>query len=414
MPLFVLSVPFVKLLSFQRALIPLIVVCGLILLPGAPAQAETTLRVGTYGLPKAMGNPHSSSSISEMFVWGAIFDSLVAIDAKGDPQPALAVSWEVIDELTWHFHLRPDVRFSNGEPFDASAVVAIVDYMISEEGKSLSVARDLESLAGASVVDSHTVEIRSRYPNIIMPATLGSMRIVAPGQWSRLGPEGFGRAPVGTGPFMVEKWITARIDLAAFKDSWRAPNVDRLEIYEILDSSARLQAVQTASVDIALNLSPDDIVALERAGGRGHVSDGVGVVGMSFVTVLESPLQNVLVRRALNYAVDKEAYIAVLLDGQTVPGSQPAPRGNRGHNPDLKPYPHDPERARQLLREAGYPDGFDFIAEVVIGGTVAAGPIYQYVAQQLRQVGVNMEVGAAWHLVWSSIPNPRAISCARS
>jgi peptide/nickel transport system substrate-binding protein len=348
--------------------------------------------VGSYGIPKAMGNPHSSTSVSEMFTWNAIFDSLVFVQADGEVLPALALSWEPVDELTWHFTLRPGVTFSNGEPFDADAVVAVVEYIISDDAARLSVAAYLDSLAGASALDPLTVEIRTNYPNIVLPASLAMLRMHAPGQWARLGPEGFARDPVGTGPFVVDKWTSARIDLHAFTDSWRAPKVDRLEIYEILDSSARLQAVQTASVDIALNLSPDDIVALERVGGVGHVSRGAGVVGMSYITVKDTPFRDPRVRLALNHAVNRDPYIEVLLAGETVPASQPLPAGVPGYNEDIPLYDYNPEKAKKLLAEAGYPEGFKFVAEIVLGGSIAVGPIYQYLAQEFKKIGVDMEV----------------------
>ena len=353
---------------------------------------DNTLRVATYNLPLGLGNPYTTTSISEQYVWRAIFDPLTLVDSLGELRPALALSWEATDEHTWVFELRPNVRFSNGEPFDADAVVNALGFLISPEGAGLSVAHEVASIKSVHALKSLRVEIRTHYPNLILPRNLAGIHIVAPEHWQRLGPEGFGQNPVGTGPFRVEEWRTATVKLRAVTDSWNPPRVDALEFYEILDVPARVQAIQTGAIDLAFNLGPDDIEELERTGGKVHVSRGAGVTGLTFITVKESPLQNKKVRQALNYAVNKEAYIAVLLAGRTRPASQPAPHYGNGYNPELEAYPYDPPRARALLAEAGYPDGFDFVAEIVVSGGVNSGPIYQFVAQELGKIGVRMSI----------------------
>jgi peptide/nickel transport system substrate-binding protein len=365
--------------------------CALVL-AALPGRAEEVLRVATYGLPSGLGNPHSSTSISEMYVWTAIFDSLTRVDGAARVLPALAVSWESRNELTWQFRLREGVRFSNGEPFNAAAVAATVDYITSEAAARDSVAREFVSLKAARVLDEYAVEFTTHEPTLVLPAMLAGLRIVAPGQWQRLGPEGFARAPIGTGPFQVDSWEPARVSLSAFRDSWRAPRVDRMEIYEILEQSARRQGIQSGRLDIALGLMPDDVEALERTGDTPYISPGAGVVGMSFITVKDSPVKDKRVRQALNYAVDKDIIVDVLFKGHARPAGQPAPHYVRGYNPDLKPYPYDPQRARTLLAEAGYPDGFDMLAELVLSGTTAAGALYSFIIEHLAAVGVRQEV----------------------
>ena len=175
-----------------------------------------------------------------MHTWGALFDSLTAVDGSATPQPALATSWRAVDPLTWHFELRRGVSFSNGERFNAAAVVATVAYLRSEAAAGLSVARELQPIAAAEALDEYTVRFRTHQPTLILPALLAGMRIVAPGHWRHLGPEGFAQDPVGTGPFKLESWSPARVELVAYPNSWRAPKGDRLELYEILEPSARL------------------------------------------------------------------------------------------------------------------------------------------------------------------------------
>jgi peptide/nickel transport system substrate-binding protein len=358
----------------------------------SPCLADDVLRVGVFGLPRGMGNPFSSTAISEMHTWAAIFDGLTRVDGNGRVHPALAVSWHSIDEHTWRFELRRDVRFSNGEPFDAAAVVATVSYLLSDEAAGQSVSREFTAIRSAAALASYTLEIQTHQPTIILPALMAAMRIVAPAQWHRLGPAGFAQEPVGTGPFAVHSWTAARVELTAFKESWRAPQVDRLELYEILDPSARRQGVESRRLDIALALSSDDLSQLERSGAHGHASAGGGVTSLTFITEREGPLQDRRVRQALNYAVDKQSLVDVLLGGLTRPAGQPVPHYAVGFNPEVEPYPYDPQRARTLLAEAGYPGGFEFIAEVVPSGPHSNPAFYAFIAQQLAQVGVDLEV----------------------
>lgn len=326
-----------------------------------------------------------------MYTWAAIFDGLTTVDGEARVVPALAVSWEPLDEHTWHFQLRRGVQFSNGEPFNAAAVVATIDYITSEEASRESVAREFLNIQRARALNDHAVEISTQYPSRILPAMLAGLRIVAPAQWKRLGPEGFAQDPAGTGPFKVDAWKSGKVSLSAFTASWRAPDVDALEIYALLDPSARLQGIQSGSLDIALALTVDDIEELERTGDTPYISPGVGVDGMAFITVKEdSPVGDKRVRQALNYAVNKELIVAALFRGHAHVASQPAPRYVRGHNPELQPYPYDPAKAKALLAEAGYAEGFSMIVEVVASAGV--GPLYSVMAEQLAAVGVDMEV----------------------
>jgi peptide/nickel transport system substrate-binding protein len=352
---------------------------------------DSVLRVGAYGQPRTLGNPHGSTADSEMYTWAAIFDALTFVDDQAQVHPALALSWEPLDPLTWRFKLRSGVRFSNGEAFDADAVLVTLDYLKSSAAAGSSVAREFTAVESGRRIDSHEVEIRTRYPVITLPALIAGMRIVAPAHWTRLGPIGFAKDPVGTGPFRVVNWESARIDLVAVKDAWRAPKLDRLEIYQVPDSATRLQGVLSGRLDIALVMQPEDGDQLEGRGGRLHVTAGGSVSGLSFITTKPGPLADVRVRQALNYAVDKAQLVDVLLAGHGRPAGQPATHYATGFNPEVTAYPYDPEKARSLLTAAGYPDGFHFIAEIVPNGGVMSGAVFTFVAQQLRAVGVEME-----------------------
>ncbi len=363
-----------------------------------------TLRLGVVTLPPALGNPYRGTGFPTIYTFRAMFEGLTALSEEGVVQPRLATSWQRVDDLTWQFDLRRNVVFHNGEPFTADAVVFAVDYLTSDEGRIESVARDLGIVASAEAVDDYSVLIRSHTPAPLLPALMESLLIVEPGQWTRLGPEGFAFEPVGTGPFKLVEWGETTARLTAHTEGWRPPKVDALEILQLPDQSTRVQAILSERADIVIALSYDDTLTLEASIGKGMVLKNAGVLGVSIIFPQLSPnhpLQDVRVRQALNYAVDKQAYIDAFFGGHTQPASQPTVPGVFGYDESVKPYPHDPDRARALLTEAGYPDGFTFTAEVSVGGGASLAEAYQRVAADLLKVGVVMTL--------QTIPVPQLI-----
>ncbi len=360
-----------------------------------PAAKLTTLRVGLAALPPMLGNPYGSIGIPTIYTWAAMFDALTYVTVSGEVAPALATSWEAVDENTWRFELRRGVRFHNGEPFNAAAIVAAVAYLTSPEAVRDTIAREMRVLESAEVVDDHTVLIHTREPAALLPANMAQMFIVAPRRWERLGPEGFAREPSGTGPFRLARWVENGAELEAFPESWRPPRVDRLSFKQMPDQIARIQGIQTGQLDIAVALSPEDAAALESTAGRLDYGPSASVLGIAFILeglAQEHPLMDQRVRQALNYAVDKERYLAVLFPGHSRPASQPATAAAFGYNDELLPYPFDPARARALLTAAGYPEGFSFTMEAAVGGGAADAAVYQTVANDLSAIGVNMRI----------------------
>jgi len=184
---------------------------------------------------------------------------------------------------------------------------------------------------------------------------------------------------MGTGPFQLTSWAPERAAFKAYKDSWRAPKVDRLTLLLIPDIASRLQALRSGRVDVAMNLSPDSTDMLEAEGFDVVLRSARTNLALTFITTKDGPFTDVRLRRAANYAVDMKAITEGLLYGLVEPASQAVPPLALGFNPALEPYPYDPERARTLIAEAGYPDGLDFTAEVNVG-TV---PYFNSVLQQV-------------------------------
>ena len=361
-------------------------------LPHESKAAEAEITVASPLFPPARGNPYSNALVPSIWIYEAMFDSLTRIGKAGRVEPALALAWDQIGPLEWRVTLRPDVRFSNGEAFDASAVVAAFDYLSSDEGQTTAVARQWAQLPVVTAEDPETVLFQTIQPDPILIRRLAAIRIAAPQRLAELGMTEFAAAPAGTGPFTVESWSTTRIDLTAFEGSWRPPGVDRLTFLRIPEPIARQQALATGSVDIAFAMNVEFEPVLEAIGGSLVAERSAANQVIAFRTGIDGPLQDVRVRQALNYAVNKNAMVDLLLGGRSEVASQPAPSDVPGHVDELTPYEYDPDRARQLLSEAGYQDGFSLTIEAPNAGGSNADEIYVLVASDLRRVGVEAEV----------------------
>ncbi len=355
------------------------------------ADAET-LRVATPTAPPGLGNPLTSTSISPLYTWAAMFEALTMISDDGEVMPWLAVSWESPDPLTWRFKLRDDARFSNGRPITAMVVKRVIDYLISEASISDSVRREAKTIERVTAIEPLVIEMRTKQPNPYLPRTIAGIRIPDMDHWSEVGRNEFARQPVGSGSFKVDTWGPAKISLSANPHAWRPPNIDKLELLIIPETPARVQALLAGRVDIAIQLGPDDIATIESAGGQIHVRRLYGVFVMAFKTIGDTPFSNVDVRRAVNLAVNRQGIVDGLLAGKAQVASQPTPRGAYGYDPELEPYPYDPESARELLAKAGYLDGFDFIFEGIVGTGPNDAATWQFVAADLARVGIRMTI----------------------
>ncbi len=358
----------------------------------AYTAAHPPLRVGVVAFPTSDGDPHRSVSVFTTYTWSPTFETLTTFREDGILIGELALSWEQIEPTVWHFSLREDVVFSNGRPFTAHDVVHSLDYLRTPHGQTTSTARDLTVVSSASALDDYTVSVKTFKPSAILPRIMTALYIVEPDHWDALGPDGFARDPIGSGPFSVSSWEQGKVSYLANPRSWRAPKIEALEVLQLPETTSRLQGLITGGIDIAIGMGPDDIPLIEAAGGYMHQRDPIDVISIAFVVEEGRPANDVRVRRALNYAVNKAAIADILLSGFSKPATQGAVSGLLGYNSDLQPYPYDPEKARALLEEAGYRDGFSLDIEVIIGSNASDSAIYQLVASNLADVGVTMNV----------------------
>lgn len=371
------------------------VVCAW-LISAAPSYAQSvpsdTIRIASLtGFGTTMF-PNSAWSWGTATLAPLMYDALTQVEEGGQIVPALAISWRAETERLWVFDLRRDVRFSNGEPFTAEAVVSAVEFLQTEEGRTLLTSGQVTNITRVEPRGDYMVALHTAEPDALLPARMRVIYMLPPGHFADVGRTGFMLAPHGTGPFMVEDLGEARSEFVANPYAWRPPKLAKLSWLKLPDGISRVQAILSEAADIAFNVGAGAEQSVEPAGARVDAVYTAGVDTMPFITTRQSPVQDRRVRLAVNYAVNKARMAATLLEGGTQPATQFVPPGVFGYDPALPvPYPHDPARARALLAEAGYPDGVDLTIELYLGSTEKSSVIQQ-VASDLAEVGIRLKV----------------------
>lgn len=375
-----------RLLSAALALAAALVAGG--------GRAADIVRVAVPQLPTTLGNPYVApfGGAPSPFSLTAVFEGLSYVDQTGVVRPQLAVAWEQTAPDTWRFRLRTDVVFSNGALFDSGTVVANFEIIRGPESADYAVVRPLAHVTSVKAVAPDVVEFKTRRPDPFLPQLMSILLLTEPAHWRSAGRDGFARNPVGTGPFAAQAWVGKSVRLMRAETAWRRAALAEMEFLEIVDPVSRLQGLLSGDLDVVFSMGPDDVEAITGAGHHVFSRPEPGVVTLIFNTNAKSPLQDVRVRQALNYAVDRTAIVRGILGDKAAIPTQFAPHTAYGFIAGYDPYPHDVAKARRLLEEAGYAQGFAIDAEAVQGMSSYSTSIYQLLAAQLANVGVTLRV----------------------
>ncbi|MDA1059271.1 MAG: ABC transporter substrate-binding protein [Proteobacteria bacterium] len=355
--------------------------------------ASDTLRVAHYNNPAQGGMPYGTFGANGAYQLYAIFDGLTFVDDDKSVKPLLATEWTLTSPTTWVVKLRQGVTFHNGEAWNADAMIANVNAILSDPVVSKQQAsRQLNAMASARKIDNYTVEVTTKKPDPLFPKRLHIMRAHEPKAWADLGAEGFSKTPVGAGSYKIVEWKADRITMTAYENAWRKPKMKNVDIVIIHEIATRIQAINSGQVDIAWALDNSAIALLDNAGNKVVLSKRHDTLNMILLhQKKESPVSDVRVRQALNYAYDKETFVKEVMGGITRTNGQPSESTATGFFEDIKPYPYDPEKAKKLLAEAGFPNGFDMKVELVTSSG-EFGDTFQAMAQDFKKVGVNVEL----------------------
>jgi peptide/nickel transport system substrate-binding protein len=388
---------------------------------GCGAFGQSTLVVcdGT-GQPPTL-DPHREFTEKTHTIVQQIFDGLVQFNPDGKIEPALAKRWQRMGPKRMRFHLRKGVTFHNGEPFNAQAVKFSLQRYRSPQIDFPAIGF-LGSIAEVKIIDNHTVDIVTRYPDgLLLDRLAAFVWIVPPEYVKQNGQDILKRQPVGTGAFEFQSWKPGdKIVLTANEHYWQEglPHLDRL-VFRFVPADKQVDLLLKGEVDLVTELPgtmttrvegyPDTRVLKERT---------FWTVGAT-MRMRNGPLADIRVRKALNYAIDREALIRYDVRGNGAIIASLTMDGQEGHNATLDAYPHDPGKARKLLEQAGVKLPLELRTLVREQAERTA----RILAAQLEKIGVKLSIDAVasdakamkllaepakWDLAIASVPDPMA------
>jgi peptide/nickel transport system substrate-binding protein len=360
-------------------------------------------------------DPHAINLTPNNNIAEQIFDPLVRRDARLRPVPGLAESWRMLDDLTWEFRLRKGVKFHDGSAFTATDVVFSLDrprWLAGRPGVSVGVLTYIQAITEKIVLDPYTVRLRTAAPYPYLPHDLMGVMIVSATTAKEKYGSHFDNAEVtqGTGPLRFERFVRGdRIVLKRNDDYWGTKSPWQTVTFRLLpDDATRLATLLAGAVDLIENVPTGDLANLRKnkdisvftatSNRMVHLQLDSDRDKSPFVTdeagksLDRNPLKDVRVRRAISMALNRQAIVDRVMDGVARPAGQMMPDGFVAASPHLKPEPYDPDRAKKLLVEAGYPDGFGLALHAPNDRLVKGSQIAQTVAQMLARVGISAKV----------------------
>jgi peptide/nickel transport system substrate-binding protein len=371
----------------------------------APGQRPADLiLIGQTAEPKSL-DPQATTALNDFRILVNLYEGLVRFRPGSlEPEPALAERWEIsADGRRYTFHLRRGVRFHDGSRFNAEAVRFNFERMLRPDHPyhhtgPFPLAFFFDPIRSIEVLDPHTVAFELDQPfapllsNLAYPTGL----LVSPMAVRRQGSD-YGRRPAGTGPFRFVDWQPRRrVLLERNPDYWGTPARPGLLLFRPLsDPMTRVAELMAGGVDLVTELSPDNL-ALLRGDPRFRVHEQTGPhLWFLILNTRSKPLADRRVRQALNLALDKQALVEQVLQNTAAVAAGPVPAAFAwARDPDLNPYPYDPKRARELLRQAGYGDGLRLRLLAPTSGSGMLSPVQMATAIQgnLAAVGIELEV----------------------
>jgi len=362
--------------------------------PARSAAAPTTVTF-CLGADVASIQPHADTAGQSRNVVMHIMETLVTRDDDLNIVPLLATSWRRINPTTTEFKLRENVKFHNGRPLTGEDVKFSLERVMDKNLKLL--ARSfLATVDHVDVVNPTTVRVVTDQPDpgLLNRLAYQSQVIISAETFKSQGAEVFTRKPTGTGPYSFVEWVKDdHLTMDANPTYWGGrPKIDRLIYKPILEAATRLAALKTGAVDLIANVEPEQVPDIQKDPNLriSRVrSTRIMFVGMNS---FRKPFTDVRVRQAMNYAVDVDAIIKDLMSGFAHRLSNIAGPGYFGYDPSLKPYPYDPAKAKALLAQAGYPNGFEVTLNSPKGRYLMDAEVSQAVSGYLAKVGVRVKV----------------------
>lgn len=396
---------------------------------GAAGVAHAqSLTIALAAEPTA-ADPHYHKMTANDAFSAHVYDSLVARNAKMELVPSLALSWKNLDDQTWEFKLRPGVKFSNGQPFTSQDVLfTICRTLNNETNVSQSYMDTTKRITDVKTPDDMTVIIKTEEPLPLLPAEMArnlpiiSASIVqhgklqfAPktgcgvtGAWPTVTDFNSGKLAIGTGPFLMKSYVKGTgIQLERNEQYWGTkPHWKTVKMVPVPSAGPRLTGLLSGDYDVIENPAARDLARVKDNAKFDFVATpstrlvflqpDIARNPSPFVKSADgkNPLQDLRVRKAMNMAIDRKAIVQRIMDGMATPAFQYMPDGMFGALPKAPEIKYDPEGAKKLLAEAGYPNGFELTLSSTNDRYVNDSQVAQAVAQYFTRVGIKTNVDA--------------------
>lgn len=389
-----------KTVKFGLFLVILVLITGLLFAAGS--KDFKPLNFALAGNPDTL-DPHKTSGTLTFQTLKSVYDTLAEPDQDGVIIPALAESWYVSDDaLTWTFRLRKGVKFHNGDTFTSADVRATIDRILAEETGSTH-AKEFGIITSMDTPNDYTIVFNLSSPTASFLASMAS-------GWGAILPKGlinsghdFDSNPVGTGPFKLAEWVRdSKVILIKNDEYWMKglPKLSQVELNIIPETSIQVQGLISGQIDIVFIIDSDDIPLLESRSDVRLEENLTALIMVMPMNTSRPPLDDIRVRQAINYAIDKQKILDIAYGGGEPIGTF-LDRGNAYYKDFTSLYPYNPEKAKALLKEAGVGDDVELKLYLPQNYTlhVKAGEMYQ---EMLTKVGLNVQIQLIDWSTWIS------------
>ena len=385
------------------------------------AYAQTTLKIGVSTEPASIDPQYSTTGATQL-ASQQIFETIVGRDKNLRMIPNLALSWKEVDSLTWELKLRPGVKFHDGKPFGADDIVFSLKRIPRVPDSPSSYKRNVAAIKDAVAVDNLTVRLLLKTPSPQLPIDLTFVYVLPSTTPADATQDDFnkGKYVNGTGPFKFVEWVRGdRLVLDRNPAYWGVKSsYDRVIFRPITNDPSRVAALLAGDVDMIDQVSPVDQDRLRKDSRVTLLSKPAAtmmyihmdsnrdkspfVAGKDGKPLDKNPLKDPKVREALSLAINRQALVERVLSGAAEPAGQFVPEGMVGYAPDLLPEPYDVEKAKRLLAEAGYPNGFSLTLHAPNDRYLNDEQVAQTIGQFFARIGLDIKVQALPYSVFST------------
>jgi peptide/nickel transport system substrate-binding protein len=405
----------------RRRLLAALAASALLIGAAGSVSAQSVLKVGISTEPASMDPQYSTTGATQQ-ASQQIFETIVGRDKNLRMVPSLAVSWKEVDPLTWELKLRQGVKFHDGKDFGADDIVYSIKRSPRVPDSPSSYKRNVAAIKDVVAVDAHTVRILLKTPSPQLSMDLTFIYVLPSTTPADASIDDFnkGKYVVGTGPYKFVEWVRGdRLVLDKNPLYWgKKSSYDRVIFRPITNDPSRVAALLAGDVDIIDQVSPVDQDRLRKDARVALLSKPAAtmmyihmdsnrdkspyIAGKDGKPLDKNPLKDPRVREALSLSINRQALVERVLNGAAEPAGQFVPEGMVGYAPNLQPDPYDVEKAKKLLSEAGYPNGFSLTLHAPNDRYLNDEQVAQTIGQFFARIGLDVKVQALPYSVFST------------